>query len=72
MILMSIRSQMLLAAGAVAGMLGLAPAHAQETVKIGLILPMTGQQQSTGKQIDAAVRLYVQQNGGPSPARRSR
>src|SRR5437773_882240 len=40
--LMSIRSHMLLAAGAVAGMLAFAPAHAQETVKIGLILPMTG------------------------------
>jgi branched-chain amino acid transport system substrate-binding protein len=36
---------------------------AQESVKIGLILPMTGQQASTGKQIDAAVRLYMQQNG---------
>ena len=60
---MSIRSQMLLAAGAVAGMLVLAPAHAQETVKIGLILPMTGGQASTGKQIDNAVKLYMQQNG---------
>ena len=60
---MSIRSQMLLAAGAVAGMLALAPAHAQETVKIGLILPMTGGQASTGKQIDNAVKLYMQQNG---------
>ncbi len=38
-------------------------ALAQETVKIGLILPMTGQQASTGKQIDAAVRLYVAQKG---------
>src|SRR5512144_857347 len=38
-------------------------AAAQDTVKIGLILPMTGQQTSTGKQIDAAVRLYMQQNG---------
>src|SRR6186713_785934 len=61
--LMSIRSQMLLAAGAVAGVLGLAPANAQETVKIGLILPMTGGQASTGKQIDNAVKLYMQQNG---------
>src|SRR6266545_2812931 len=60
---MSIRSHMLLAAGAVAGMLAFAPAHAQETVKIGLILPMTGGQASTGKQIDNAVRLYMQQNG---------
>jgi branched-chain amino acid transport system substrate-binding protein len=39
------------------------PAGAQDAVKIGLILPMTGQQASTGRQIDAAVKLYVQQNG---------
>src|SRR5215472_1902128 len=38
-------------------------AFAQETVKIGFILPMTGQQQSTGKQISAAVKLFLQQNG---------
>ena len=38
-------------------------AAAQDTVKIGLILPMTGQQASTGKQIDAAVKLYMAQNG---------
>src|SRR6266704_1981021 len=38
-------------------------APAQDAVKIGLILPMTGQQASTGRQIDAAVRIYVQQNG---------
>ncbi|HYX00470.1 MAG TPA: ABC transporter substrate-binding protein, partial [Reyranella sp.] len=36
---------------------------AQDTVKIGLILPMTGQQASTGKQIDAAVKLYQAQHG---------
>src|SRR5438132_9896229 len=40
-----------------------ATAHAQEAVKIGLILPMTGGQASTGKQIDNAVKLYMQQNG---------
>jgi len=39
------------------------PATAQESVKIGLILPMTGGQASTGKQIDNAVKLYMQQNG---------
>src|SRR5438309_3260666 len=60
---MSIRSHMLLAAGAVSGMLAFAPAHAQETVKIGLILPVTGGQASPGKQIDNAVKLYMQQNG---------
>src|SRR5215468_10064821 len=38
-------------------------ASAQDTVKIGLILPMTGQQASTGKQIDAAVKLYQAQHG---------
>jgi branched-chain amino acid transport system substrate-binding protein len=44
--------------------LGLAGgALAQETFKIGLILPMTGQQASTGRQIEAAVRLYMAQNG---------
>jgi branched-chain amino acid transport system substrate-binding protein len=36
---------------------------AQDSVKIGLILPMTGQQASTGKQISAAVRLYQQEHG---------
>jgi branched-chain amino acid transport system substrate-binding protein len=38
-------------------------AAAQQTVKIGLILPMSGQQASTGKQIDAAVKLYQAQHG---------
>ena len=32
-------------------------------IKVGLIVPMTGPQASTGKQIDAAVRLFMQQNG---------
>lgn len=37
---------------------------AQDNVfKIGLILPMTGQQATTGRQIDAAVKLYMAQNG---------
>src|ERR1700730_7989542 len=55
-----------LAAGAfVAG-----PATAQETVKIGLILPMSGQQASTGKQISAAVRLYQEQHGSTVAGRK--
>jgi branched-chain amino acid transport system substrate-binding protein len=45
------------------GALASTHAFAQETVKIGFILPMTGQQQSTGKQISAAVKLFMQQNG---------
>ena len=48
-----------LAAGGLAG----TKAFAADPVKIGLILPMTGQQQSTGKQIAAAVKLYMEQNG---------
>ncbi len=40
-------------------------AHAQsDTVKIGVILPMTGPSASTGRQIDAAIKLWVAQNGG--------
>ena len=39
------------------------PATAADPVKIGMILPMTGPFQSTGKQIEAAAKLYMQQNG---------
>ncbi len=38
-------------------------ASAQQPLKIGLILPMTGPFASTGKQIDAAVKLYVAEHG---------
>src|SRR6202790_4506764 len=51
------------AGAALAGGERLAPAQAQGTVKIGLVLPMTGGQASTGKQIDNAVKLYMQQKG---------
>jgi branched-chain amino acid transport system substrate-binding protein len=52
-----------LAAAVIVG-LGGALAHAQgNTVKIGLIVPMTGGQASTGKQIDNAIKLYMQQHG---------
>ena len=45
-------------AGAIA-----APALAQDAVKIGLILPMTGPFASTGRQIAAAANLYIQEKG---------
>lgn len=45
------------------GALAAGHAGAQETVKVGLIVSMTGQQASTGKQIKAAVELYQKQNG---------
>src|SRR6201987_2005226 len=62
---MFVRSQTLLAAGAAvfASALAFSSARAEDTVKIGLILPMTGGQASTGKQIDNAVKLYMQQHG---------
>jgi branched-chain amino acid transport system substrate-binding protein len=41
----------------------LAGAQAQGTVKIGVLLPMTGPQQSTGVQIAAAMRLYMARHG---------
>ncbi len=42
----------------------LAPwAIAADPLKIGLILPMTGPFASTGRQVDAAVKLYLAQNG---------
>ncbi len=39
-------------------------AQADDNVfKIGLVLPMTGQQATTGRQIEAAAKLYMAQNG---------
>ena len=54
-----------LGAIALAGTAACLPAMAQASgpFKIGLILPMTGQQASTGRQIEAAARLYMAQNG---------
>ena len=43
--------------------LGAPALQAQEVFKIGLILPMTGPSASTGKQIEAAARLFMAQNG---------
>jgi len=43
---------------------------AQEAFKIGLILPMTGQSASTGKQIEAAARLFIAQNGSTVAGRK--
>jgi branched-chain amino acid transport system substrate-binding protein len=63
---MFIRTKMLsltATVAAVATAVALMPARADDAVKIGLILPMTGGQASTGKQIDNAVKLYMQQHG---------
>ena len=56
------RRDILLAAGAAVA-LASGPAWAEDAVKIGLIVPMTGGQASTGIQINNAVKLYMQQHG---------
>ena len=38
-------------------------AYAQQPLKIGLILPMTGPMASTGRQVVAAVKLYIAEHG---------
>jgi branched-chain amino acid transport system substrate-binding protein len=60
---MSIRSMLKMVAAVAFALIASGPANAQDTVKIGLILPMTGPFASTGRQIDGAVRLFVQQHG---------
>jgi branched-chain amino acid transport system substrate-binding protein len=57
------KKRVLLGALALSGMLGGSMSWAQESFKVGLILPMTGPFASTGKQIEAAARLYMAQNG---------
>ena len=49
-------------AAAATGMFAV-PALAADPLKIGLILPLTGPFASTGKQIEAACRLYMAKNG---------
>jgi branched-chain amino acid transport system substrate-binding protein len=49
---------------ALAALLTAGAARADDnTVTIGIILPMTGQQASTGKQERAGAQLYIQQHG---------
>ena len=59
-------------AAAAAGAVATTAATAADTspIKIGLILPMTGQSASTGRQIDAAVKLWVAQNGSTIAGRK--
>ena len=55
---------------ALAFMFSVTSVWAQEAFKIGLILPMTGQSASTGKQIEAAARLFMAQNGNTVAGRK--
>ena len=53
-----------LAGGLVAAtFLGIAPSMAQQTVKVGLLVPLSGPFAPTGKQMVAGAKLYMQQNG---------
>src|SRR5271169_3891358 len=57
-------SRFSLLAAALGAILTAAPARADDnTVTVGMILPMTGQQASTGKQERAGAELYMQQHG---------
>jgi branched-chain amino acid transport system substrate-binding protein len=47
-------------------------AFAQETIKIGLVLPLTGPFTPTGRQIEAGARLYMQQQGDTVAGRKIR
>lgn len=49
--------------GLAALLLGVTPGLAQQTIKIGLVLPLSGPFMPTGKQLAAGARLYMQQNG---------
>src|SRR3977135_3306244 len=55
----------LLQSMAIVTALGILPgaAMAADPFKIGLILPLTGPFASTGRQIEAACRLYMEQHG---------
>jgi len=44
-------------------LLAVVPGGAQAPIKIGLIMPYSGQFADTAAQMDAAIKLYVQQNG---------
>jgi branched-chain amino acid transport system substrate-binding protein len=49
--------------GVLAMLAGVSGAHAQGTVKIGVILPYSGQFADPGKQLDNGIKLYMKQHG---------
>jgi len=48
---------------AAAGVLAVLPASAQETVKIGFSVPLTGPFSENGKQMVAAIKIFTEQRG---------
>ena len=57
------RSVLRCAAGLVAAAFIVTPCLAVDAVKIGMIVPMTGPFASTGKQLVAGAKLYLDRNG---------
>jgi branched-chain amino acid transport system substrate-binding protein len=57
------RRSIVLGAAMLAAGLSAGSVHAAEPLKVGLIVPMSGPFASTGRQVDAAVKLFMQQNG---------
>jgi branched-chain amino acid transport system substrate-binding protein len=49
--------------GLIAAMLAATPATAQQPLKIGLLLPYTGQFTDASSQMDDAIKLYIKQHG---------
>jgi len=49
--------------GLAAALLAATSAHGQQTVKIGLIMPYSGQFADTATQMDNAIKLYIKQHG---------
>ena len=58
-----VHNSFVVAAAVALGFAAADAAFAEDTIKIGFILPMTGQQQSTGKQEAAAAKLFMSQQG---------
>jgi branched-chain amino acid transport system substrate-binding protein len=54
----------------VAAMLAAAPALAQQPLRIGLLMPYTGQFADGSRQMDDAIKLYVKQHGDTVAGRR--
>src|ERR1043165_1394724 len=59
---MQMFNRMILAAGIAAVALAM-PASAQDTIKVGIILPYLGQFADGATQLDNAIKLYVKQHG---------
>ena len=57
------RRDVLRMAAAAAALGRFTPAFAADPVRVGLVIPLTGPFASTGRQVEAAVRLYMKRNG---------